>query len=305
MTFIPIPGCDYSTPSVTGSQLAHYGIKFACRYASTSGNAKNLTAAEVLDLTLHEIDIVSVFETNATRAMGGSPAGQADYASAIAQHRALGMPDSRPMYFAVDFDAAASDMPEIFSYFEGINAVAAPYTIGVYGGFAVCRELDVRKLVDYIWQTSAWSGGAWLPQAHIRQVAQQMHIGGNQVDLDWAQTDDYGQWHYRKVDSGMNVDIPAGDNAHICFGVAGLTKLRLHQGWGETVDVWQLVAIGDSTDPATANYLANLQGGPDNTTTPVVWHADHPGPIELPAGTTQVSLRYSSDHPFTASAASS
>src|SRR3954447_6953182 len=101
-------GVDYSAgfSSATPSAVKRAGARFVCRYLSTPGNPKNLTRGEA---RLHQaagLQIVTVFETTAGRALRGRAAGIVDARAAIAQLAAVGGPKGAPLYFAVDFDAA-------------------------------------------------------------------------------------------------------------------------------------------------------------------------------------------------------
>lgn len=298
MTQQMIAGCDYSSPNIPPMIVAQHGFRFVCRYASTPGNPKNLTGGEATALTTSGVNIVSVFETTATRALDGHGAGMADYAAAVEQHRALGLPVGRPIYFAVDFDMTPAQWPAVRDYFHGLNDAAGLEPIGVYGGLAAVTEVFNAGLVRYIWQAAAWSGGQWHPASNIRQATQQINVNGQQVDLDWAYTADYGQWFYTYTEDTVNIQLPAGENLHCEFGTAGYSRFRLHNGFGEKVTVWYICAIGDTPGPTGADYIANLQGEPGNTTQAFEWDSDRPGPLALPAGTTQLSMRYTSDHPF-------
>lgn len=189
-----IMGCDYSNPDIPARVLVAHGAKFAGRYASTPGNPKNLTANEVQTLRAASIDIVSIFETTAMRALAGHDAGRDDALAGRAQHKPLGLPDDRPLYLAVDFDAQDSQFSAISNYFIGARDAAPDSPVGVYGGLLVCQELLDHRLVDFVYQTYAWSHGMWATTTHIRQVHNGAIWDGFGVDLDEAHTADFGQW---------------------------------------------------------------------------------------------------------------
>lgn len=187
-----IPGVDYawSHPSPTALRIA--GKKFACRYLSGDAT-KNLSLAESKALAEQSISSVVVWETTARRALDGHAAGAADAARASTLAAGCGMPGSRPVYFAVDFDATEAQQTAINAYLDGAASVIGRARTGVYGGYyPVKRALDAGK-VSWAWQTVAWSGGQWDSRAVIRQGAQAT-IGGVSVDLNTALADDYGQW---------------------------------------------------------------------------------------------------------------
>jgi hypothetical protein len=187
-----IPGVDYAWTHPGGAALKAAGKKFACRYLSDD-DTKNLSKTEAKDLTSHGVACVVVWETSANRALAGRDGGEADARKAKTQAAALGMPEDRPIYFAVDFDATPGQQDEINAYLDGAAGVIGRERVGIYGGYyPVKRALDAKK-ASWAWQTPAWSGGQWDDRAHIRQGAQQT-IGGAGCDLNTATADDYGQW---------------------------------------------------------------------------------------------------------------
>ena len=170
------------------------GVTFACRYLSHSP-AKNLKLLEADHLSSLGIDLVVVWETTANRANAGHDAGVADATSALNQANHLGMPDDRPIYFAIDFDATAHQLQHgITEYFQGVNEVLGVARTGVYGGLRQVGAMFDAGLVSYGWQTYAWSAGQWDPRAQIQQYRNNQTIGGVSVDFDRATTADFGQW---------------------------------------------------------------------------------------------------------------
>ncbi|NEW05103.1 DUF1906 domain-containing protein [Paenibacillus sp. SYP-B3998] len=95
--------------------------------------------------------IVSVFETTASRALGGRAAGLADGATAVQVAQKVGQPTGSCIYFAVDFKAT----PE--------------FTTGVYGSHAVVEAVRAAGACSRFWQTRAWSYGKHSAAAHIYQ----------------------------------------------------------------------------------------------------------------------------------------
>jgi hypothetical protein len=186
-----IPGVDYSSGRPGGAALAAAGKAFAARYVSTPGNPKNITRAEADDLAAHGVWSVVVWETTANRAGAGRAAGIADAHDAVAQATAAGMPGSRPLYFAVDWDA---DPATVVPYFQGVASVLGLPRVGGYGGFKVIKYLLDHGLITYGWQTAAWSQGKRDPRAAIYQPATGVHINGVACDNDTATVTDYGQW---------------------------------------------------------------------------------------------------------------
>lgn len=184
------PGVDYSSGRPGGAALAKAGMKFAARYLSHNAS-KNLTPAEATDLAAHGVSCVVVWETTAQRASAGRTAGIADAREAAAQAKACGQPSSRPIYFAVDYDASPS---AVVAYFQGVASAIGTARTGVYGGYKVVDYLLDHGLARWAWQTVAWSGGRWDARAHIRQYAATVRINGVSCDKDTAMVADFGQW---------------------------------------------------------------------------------------------------------------
>jgi hypothetical protein len=166
-----------------------------CRYLSTPGNPKNLTKTRVFLLRTAGFKIVTVFETTANRALTGDGAGKVvDARSAQAQLVALGAPVDAPVYFAVDFDATATQQAGDQRLPAAAASVLGKNRVGIYGGYwPVKRALDAG-VCKYAWQTYAWSGGKWDQRAHIRQVKNGQRLAGLTVDFNESQKPDYGQW---------------------------------------------------------------------------------------------------------------
>lgn len=185
-----IPGVDYAwAPHPSPAALRAAGKRFAARYSSTDPS-KDLTPDEAAALAAAGIWSVLVRESTAKRAAAGRAAGAADARAALRTADAAGMPGSRPIYFAVDFDA---EPLAVVPYFQGVASVIGVARTGVYGGYRVVKYLLDHGLATWAWQTTAWSAGQWDPRANIRQGGT-TRIGGADCDLDTALTSDYGQW---------------------------------------------------------------------------------------------------------------
>lgn len=187
-------GIDYAwgRPGVKAMRKA--GVRFACRYLSHDTTGKNLTLREAKQLSDAGISIVVVWETTAKRALAGRDAGVDDAEDARRQAANCRMPESRPIYFAVDFDASAAQQKKINDYFAGVVSVLGVDRVGIYGGYGpVKRTLDDER-ATFGWQTYAWSGGKWDKRAQIQQYSNGREMNGVSVDYDRATTSDYGQW---------------------------------------------------------------------------------------------------------------
>jgi hypothetical protein len=189
-------GVDYSTGSPTIKELKNAKVTFVGRYVSTSGAAKNLTPAEAERLTEAGIDIAVFFQTSRGFMISDRNSGVRDANSALVQARACGMPDGRPIYFALDTDPnplTPREWDAVFAYLDGAAAVIGRDNVGIYGGrLAIDKALGAGK-ARWGWQTKSWSDG-WSDKAHVRQFEHDLSLGSGRVDKNQAMTDDFGQW---------------------------------------------------------------------------------------------------------------
>lgn len=244
-------GFDYSWSRPDPAQLRAAGAQFVCRYLSNDPG-KNLTASEVKALVGAGIAVVCNWESTATRANdGGFTGGAADAAAALAQARACGIPDDRPIYFSVDQDTTVG--PKITAYFQGIASIIPRSRIGVYGGYQVVKGCLDAKLASWAWQTYAWSGWPtrWDPRANIRQVENSLKIGSADVDRNESQTLDFGQYpgvHNPNVDTG---DISMADAASLEKEIQDFANLVAQQFSNTNKDIQNFANL-------VAQQFANL-----------------------------------------------
>jgi hypothetical protein len=188
--------CDVSA---IAEKIKSAGLDFACRYYSHNPG-KNLSPAEAAKLQASGIRLVSVWE-----AAGNLPGsfsadqGTRDAAEALRQAEAVGQPPGTTIYFAVDFDALASQISNlIVPYFASVNTVlAGKYQVGVYGSGLVCTTLRTANLARNFWLACApgWQGTRNFTGWHIRQSLPADPWGfGFDVDPDEAVAGDFGAW---------------------------------------------------------------------------------------------------------------
>lgn len=186
-------GVDYAWSHPLIEDMKVIGVQFIVRYLSND-TSKNLTKEEATAANKAGISCAVVWESTADRAKAGRPAGEVDARKAQEQARACGMPEDRPIYFAVDWDARVADQPQINGYIDGAVSVLGRDRVGMYAGYwPLKRSFDAGK-ITWGWQTYAWSGGLWDSRAHIQQYQNGVQLGKGQVDYNRAMTEDYGQW---------------------------------------------------------------------------------------------------------------
>lgn len=191
---MPIEGVDYAFSQPSASALVAAGKKFACRYGGPGSAGKHLSAAELTALKNKGVEIVANAE-GAARGFTGSAAGRSWAQQALASFKALGMPDDRPIYYSVDWDAGPADWPGIDAALKAAAAESGGVSrVGVYGSYDTIAHCVSAGTARWFWQTYAWSGGRWHPKAHIQQYRNGVSIGGADCDLDRAMVADYGQW---------------------------------------------------------------------------------------------------------------
>jgi hypothetical protein len=195
-------GLDFAGGYPGGEAIAAAGYDFVCRYV-TSGLPdlpnKQLTAAEAADYEAHGIDIVSNWESTGTDAQNGFAAGVADAQQANANHLAVGGPPGRPIYFSLDWDEAPAQDAAVDAYFQGVASVIGLARTGAYGAYWILTRLQAAGLITWAWQTEAWSGSNEDTVLNILQDnnAGYATINGIQCDIDYALTEDFGQWSYQ------------------------------------------------------------------------------------------------------------
>lgn len=233
-------GVDYAWGRPSIGSLHAGGYAFAARYLSWDTTGKNLSHSEAEDLRSHGVDVVVVWESGATNALGGHSQGVADAKEAEKQAKECGQPDGRPIYFAVDFDASSGEEGAIGSYFDGVASVLGRDRTGVYGGYYVVKHLFDTGKVHYAWQTYAWSAGQWDKRAQLRQVLNDISVGGVDSDLDHAVAPDYGQWGYKAEPPPERGTLIAVDNnedgrLEVFYGGKGGA---LHHVWEQKKGGW-------------------------------------------------------------------
>lgn len=174
-------GFDCATP-LTASTAASFkanGYEYVCRYLVPATTAwKALTKGEADLIQAAGMQIVSVYETTADRALGGREAGLHDGAIASQCAREVGQTIGSTIYFAVDFDPTSSQMQTIIDYIKGANDATPQYSTGVYGSYNVVTAVKAAGAASHLWQTYAWSRG----QVADCQIFQ--YQNGEQYDED-------------------------------------------------------------------------------------------------------------------------
>jgi hypothetical protein len=215
------------------ADLEAAGYSFAIQYIgtdpSTEDGGASVTPAQVQTDLNAGLQMVSVFETNSmssTVFLTGAPTfgwetyltkaqGEADAAAAQKAAEAIGQPAGSAIYFAMDFDPAATDgsidettaLARVDAYFTGVNAYFASvttgpsYTVGVYGAGATLQSVSDAGLAKYTWlaRSTGWTGysigeadGPTHGWSMIQSAASP--VDGVKINQDQTEDDNFGDW---------------------------------------------------------------------------------------------------------------
>jgi len=185
--------CASKLTATSAKALVKEGITHVGRYLSAAG--KGLTKTEVTAITNAGLKIFSIYETNPIKLSYFTvEQGKVDAAAAEKLAKALGQPEGSVIYFTVDYDAQKNDFDEILAYFKAVVAGSKCYKVGAYGSYSVLDYLHSKKVVDYYFQTYAWSKGKENDFAHIYQYKNDTKLAGVAVDLDEIKKNEVGAW---------------------------------------------------------------------------------------------------------------
>lgn len=292
-----IKGVDYSYARPTPKSVKNEGYTFVGRYVGPEYDTKSLTANEVVELVAAGLDIVCFFEQGQFRALGGRDAGIFDGYS-IREHLArIGLPKGTVVHFTVDFQPTTEQLIMVGQYFAGICEFVDVAHVGVYGSAAVLDAVCGAGFATHGFQTVAWSEGHLSPHARFLQTGDQVTIDGIVVDIDEQLITDSTTTTSEDEPVLSQIKLEPGTNAHVALGCAGATKLRIHAGYGDSLTIHQIVPEGDTPAGDGGGQMPGGWDEADHGGEPWVWQADRDGPWDIPAGATQLVLRYDATVP--------
>lgn len=250
-------GLDEDWAKASPGEAKTQGYTFIIGYVSQDDTGKNLSLMDI-DLA-HEagLDVGIVYEFNPRSALGGRDQADNDFYVARFHANALGVPQHVCLYVAVDFDVQEADLPEVRAYVARWTILCRTYgwRSGVYSGYRVCADTDVKAFTDFRWQTYAWSGGLWASGLALKQLHNGVTVGGASVDLDESVVFDWGQW---SPDGVTAMDTFVSDAIYaICTGT-----LQINGPNGTTI------GVGPSQwEVARKQWQASLDGQMSNVAT--------------------------------------
>lgn len=181
---------DYAWPPYPSpNQLRNYGVTGVMRYISWLPNNKVLSPGEYSRLTGAGFEVGVVWEYYANDFVRSGFDATAAARETLRQLAALGVPDTVPIYYGLDWDVLPEQWPMCRERLHQVNLVHGVERTGVYGPYDALEWARRDGVATRFWQagmSTAWSAGrnrsAW-PGAHLRQV-RQVDLGGADVDVN-------------------------------------------------------------------------------------------------------------------------
>lgn len=224
-------GVDYSFARPDPKMLVSRGVKHVGRYLHDSG--KGLTRPEYDSLRAAGLEVWLIFERDGKELLGGFAAGKEAATIAEAQRTSLGL-GAQPIYFNVDFDAPAADMPAILDALDGAASVIGLDRVGLYAGIKpIAAAFDAGK-ITWGFQTYAWSGGKWDPRAQLQQWSNGQW--GGTVDFTRAMVAEYGQHEVSQDPAPQMVTMPKVQLQAVVDHLS--TAIDELQAAGSTLESW-------------------------------------------------------------------
>lgn len=249
-----LKGIDEDWSKVDPWRAWQDGFRFIFGYVSQDMTGKNFAPSDVSSILSNGFAIGLVYEYNPQSALGGYSQGVTDAQIAIAHAQSLGAPLGVALYAAVDWNVQPGQMSTCLAYATGFLATcsAVGYRSGIYGGYPLCLYLQQHNYGGFLWQTYAWSNGAWLAGAAVRQTQNGVSEAGVTIDLDESEVIDFGQWQPISLvssvstledDGRMVLAIDSNGTLYLCNGLVS----RVIHGPKSVTDLLYLASKGDIT----------------------------------------------------------
>jgi Domain of unknown function (DUF1906) len=191
-----VKGLDEDWSKVDPAIAYADGYRFTIGYVSQDATGKNLTRSDIDRLHAAGLAVAFVYEYGVSQPLNGYSQGVTDARIAVADLHSLGVPTGVACYVAVDFNVQPGQMSTCLAYVTGfaVTLAMSGYRAGCYTGYPFGLYLNQHNYGGFIWQTYAWSNGAWLAAAALRQTQNGIHEAGAVIDNDESETIDFGQW---------------------------------------------------------------------------------------------------------------
>lgn len=166
-------------------------IRYVCEDAT-----KRISPSEAEQYHEVGLTVTLVYEDGARDAEGGQATGEQKAQVAEQQVKGLGVPDDRPVYFAVDENVHAQLYGQALACVRSFaNALGRPPA--VYGPRPFLY-FCAQNRVTYLWESAAasWNTGPEPNGVALRQLPSQVLVDGAACDENAVLQPDYGQWPY-------------------------------------------------------------------------------------------------------------
>lgn len=154
--------CSTAVTATVADKLKDAGVEFVMRYIFPKDfkSWKQMKKAE-LDLLLKKgFQVGFIYQRGRDTIREGYNTGVVDGKNTLQALEDLGVNAKVAVYYAVDYDAPATDFKHIHAYLKGVrDAVGGKVFVGVYGSYGVLEGLHELGSADKYWQTLAWSRG--------------------------------------------------------------------------------------------------------------------------------------------------
>jgi hypothetical protein len=186
---------DYSAGFPGAVAIARAGYAGAVRYIGFPERRKCTNAGEVADFKNHGLAMGLVYEDDLTDWRGGFTRGQSSARRARMHATAIGFPENRPIYMAIDQDVVASgEFTTMLEYLRGAGtSLGGAQLTGVYGEADVIDRARDAGVASWYWQTAAWSRTR-KTSCHLYQKIGSVLVGGISCDVNDVILPDWGQY---------------------------------------------------------------------------------------------------------------
>jgi hypothetical protein len=156
-----------------------------------------------------------------------------------------------------------------------------------------CQAQNLLPGRDFYWWVSTLDGTVSLSDMTGVVAVQAWGSGffsNRNIDLSVVYNDAFKPTVIGAEPVLSNIELPGGINQHVAFGCAGARNLRFHLGFGDQIVIHQIIPVGDTPGASGAAFLPGFDEA--NSGGPWTWVADRDGPWAIPAGATDITLRY-------------
>lgn len=217
---------DYSAGMPGAFSLKAAGVAGAMRYIGFPDRRKCTNYQELQSFGVADLGMGLVYEDQAGDWKTGERGGEIFGLRARNHARAVGFPDNRPIYMAVDQDLVQPmDFTIMIRYLRGANkALGGPSGTGVYGEADVIDRAREAGVAEWFWQSTAWSRGRHTA-AHLYQTRATIVVNKIDCDLNDVLQPDWGQYPI-----GGSTVLSDGEYAEITKRVTNAMKNEVLAG---------------------------------------------------------------------------